>query len=85
MHIVVVGLNHKVAPDEVREQLAFTRTSVEEALSENYPCLVRKIGVNDVFGESGKPEELYKLYGLTSDNIYTTAKKLVKSNQYGVK
>ncbi|MEE8390885.1 MAG: glutamyl-tRNA reductase, partial [Anaerolineae bacterium] len=31
--IVVVGLNHKVAPVEVREQLAFTRISVKEALA----------------------------------------------------
>ncbi|MCP4540212.1 MAG: glutamyl-tRNA reductase [Chloroflexi bacterium] len=32
MHIVVVGLNHKVAPVEVRERLAFTGT-LQEALA----------------------------------------------------
>ena len=37
MHIVVVGLNHKVAPVEMREQLAFTRTSVEKALARFRP------------------------------------------------
>ncbi|MGD1996936.1 MAG: glutamyl-tRNA reductase [Anaerolineae bacterium] len=32
MHIVVVGLNHKVAPVEVRERLTFTRDSLRDAL-----------------------------------------------------
>ncbi|WP_353684797.1 transketolase family protein [Thermodesulfovibrio sp. 3907-1M] len=38
-------------------------------ISEEYPCPVRKIGVKDQFGQSGKPEELLKVYGLTSDDI----------------
>ena len=33
MHIVVVGLNHKVAPVEVREELSFPRASLAEALT----------------------------------------------------
>ncbi len=37
MHIVVVGLNHKVAPVEVRERLAFTKTALEEALARLRP------------------------------------------------
>lgn len=32
-HIVLVGLNHKVAPVEVRERLAFTGSSLEDALA----------------------------------------------------
>lgn len=53
-------------------------TAIEEVLCENYPCVVNKIGVGDVFGESGKPEELYKKYGLTADNITRLAKSLLK-------
>lgn len=34
MHIVVLGLNHKVAPVEIRERLAFTGDSLEKALQE---------------------------------------------------
>ena len=45
-------------------------TSIEEVLCEECPCKVLKIGVNDIFGESGKPEELYTKYGLTADNIF---------------
>lgn len=56
-------------------------TAIEEVLSESYPCFVTKIGVNDVFGESGKPEELYKLYGLTAENIVKTAMKIAGKNK----
>jgi len=44
----------------------------------NYcPVQVIKIGVNDQFGESGTPEELLTKHGLTSENIYHTAKRVV--------
>lgn len=44
-------------------------SAVCEVLSESHPCPVLRIGINDVFGESGTPDELYVKYGLTSDNI----------------
>jgi transketolase len=44
-------------------------SAVSEVLSEEYPCPVKKIGIKDQFGQSGKPEELLKYYGLTSDDI----------------
>ena len=56
-------------------------TAVEEVLSENYPCLVTKIGINDQFGESGTPADLYKKYGLTSENIKSTALKVVEAKK----
>jgi len=34
--------------------------------------------VMDVFGESGKPAELYEKYGLTAGNIIKEAIKIVK-------
>jgi transketolase len=43
-------------------------------LSENLPTPVRRIGVNDVFGESGPAAELLKKYGLCADNIVNVAK-----------
>ena len=36
-----------------------------------------RIGVNDQFGQSGTPEELLRLYGLTDTNIIQTALNLV--------
>ncbi|MEK6529198.1 MAG: transketolase family protein [Nitrospirota bacterium] len=52
--------------------------AVCEFLSENYPILVRRIGINDVFGCSGSSDELLNLYGLTSENIVETAKEALK-------
>ncbi|MFN3467195.1 MAG: glutamyl-tRNA reductase, partial [Candidatus Brocadiales bacterium] len=38
MHILVVGLNHKSAPVEIREQLAFSPSRVTEALEQFRRC-----------------------------------------------
>ena len=43
-------------------------------LSEQLPTPVRRIGVQDCFGESGPAAELLKKYGLTAENIEEVAK-----------
>jgi transketolase len=43
--------------------------AVAHVLSRNYPSPIEFVGVKDSFGESGKPEELMKKYGLDSTNI----------------
>ena len=43
-------------------------------LSEKLPTPVRRIGVNDVFGESGPAAALLKKYGLSAENIVEVAK-----------
>jgi len=47
--------------------------AVSEFLSENHPIKVKRIGVRDSFGCSGKPAELLKFFGLTSDDIAKAA------------
>ena len=42
-------------------------------LSEKLPTPVRRIGVQDVFGESGPANALLKAYGLTAENIVVVA------------
>jgi len=49
-------------------------SAVSELLSEKHPVPVRRMGVKDTFGRSGKPEELLEFYGLTPDNIVNTIK-----------
>lgn len=44
-------------------------SAVSEVLSQNYPVPLKIIGINDTFGESGKPEELLEKYGLGVENI----------------
>ncbi len=53
-------------------------SAVAEVLIKNYPIRICMIGVNDRFGESGKPKELYKKYGLTKDNIIAKVKSLLR-------
>ena len=43
-------------------------------LSEKLPTPVRRIGVNDVFGESGPANALLKAYGLSAENIVEVTK-----------
>lgn len=51
---------------------------VSAVVCENYPTVVKKIGVKDVFGESGSPDELLEKHGLTVDNIKETVRKIMK-------
>ena len=51
--------------------------AVCEALSENYPVPVLRVGVEDKFGKSGQVPELLELYGLTSANIAAKARAAV--------
>ena len=38
--------------------------SVAQLCSRNFPVPIEMVGVNDTFGESGKPHELLTKYGL---------------------
>ncbi len=52
--------------------------AVAELLAEEFPVPVKRIGVRDKFGQSGKPDELLEHYGLTSKHIMAQARKMVK-------
>ena len=52
-------------------------SAVAEVLAENYPVPVLRVGINDTFGESGKPDELLKAYNLTSEDIVAKVKKAI--------
>ena len=52
--------------------------AVCEALSEKAPTPVLRIGINDVFGESGTASELVAKYGLDGEGIYAKVKDFVK-------
>jgi len=52
-------------------------SAVTEVVCENFPVKVHRIGVNDIFGKSGKPAKLLEEYGLTAENIVAQVKKLI--------
>ena len=47
---------------------------VAELLSEGHPMPLRRVGVQDRFGQSGKPELLLEAYGLTPQAVAAAAK-----------
>jgi transketolase len=51
--------------------------AVAEALSENLPTPMLRVGINDRFGESGRPDELLKHFGLTHTHIAMAAHRLL--------
>jgi transketolase len=52
-------------------------SAVAEFLSEVYPVPVVRLGVQDLFGQSGEPEELIEHYGLSAPHITTAAHTLL--------
>ncbi|EQB65478.1 MAG: hypothetical protein AMDU3_IPLC00002G0115 [Thermoplasmatales archaeon I-plasma] len=51
---------------------------VSEVVSESYPVLVKRLGVNDMFGESGKSWELMDKYGLNPMGIVNNVEEMMK-------
>lgn len=52
-------------------------SAVAEIVVENSPVTMKRVGVEDTFGESGKPNDLMKKYGLTVENIMNKVKEIV--------
>jgi transketolase len=51
--------------------------AVAEVLIEECPVPMKRVGMKDCFGESGKPAELLKKYGMTAQEIIAAAKAVV--------
>jgi len=51
--------------------------SIAHLLALNLPTPIEMVAVNDTFGESGKPEELLVKYGLDTQNIVDTVRKVL--------
>ena len=64
----------KVVTVEEHSVIGGLGSAICDVLSEEAPTKVLKIGVNDVFGESGPALELIKKHGLDGENIYGKVK-----------
>ncbi len=51
--------------------------AIAELLGEEYPVRMKRIGIKDHFGESGKPEELLHHFGLTAKHIAMCAHGMI--------
>lgn len=67
----------KVVTIEEHSVIGGLGSAVCDVLAEKAPTKVMKIGVNDVFGESGPALALIKKYGLDAESIYNKVKAFV--------
>lgn len=52
-------------------------SAVAEAVCEHHPVPVRRVGLKDVFGESGSPGALLEKYGLTAGALVEEVKRVI--------
>ena len=53
-------------------------SAVAEVLAGHDGAKFARIGIEDKFGKSGKPDQLFEAYGLTAENIAAKSKELLK-------
>ena len=53
-------------------------SAVCEVVAEDYRVPVRRVGVRDVFGQSGEVDELMRAYGLTDENLIKSIHDVMK-------
>lgn len=51
--------------------------AVAEVVTESFPTIVKRVGTQDTFGESGNGDQLLEKYGLTVESIVTKSKEIV--------
>jgi transketolase len=51
--------------------------AIAQVAAKNFPVPIEYVGTKDTFGESGKPMELLKKYGLDVSDIVTAAEKVI--------
>lgn len=59
----------RVVTAEEAQAAAGFGSAVAEFLSEELPMPIKRLGINDQFGQSGSADELLAFYGLTEDKI----------------
>lgn len=69
----------KVLTAEEHSVIGGLGSAVCEALSEAGGATVRRIGIEDRFGQSGDMEDLFEAYGLTAAHIAEEAERLAKA------
>ena len=77
--IIVKAANEtgKIVTVEEHSVISGLGSAVCDVVAEKAPAKVMKIGINDVYGESGPAVELIKKYGLDAESIYKKVKAFV--------
>ena len=75
--IAAAAKTGKIVTVEEHSIIGGLGSSVCDVVAEKAPAKVMKIGINDVYGESGPAVELIKKYGLDANSIYEKVKAFV--------
>ncbi len=67
----------KVVTVEEHSVIGGLGSAVCDCLSANHPTLVKKLGMQDVFGESGSAAALVQKYGLDAEGVYKSVKEFM--------
>lgn len=70
----------KIVTVEEHSVIGGLGSAVCDVVARTASASVLKLGINDMFGESGTAEELVKKYGLDADSIYQNVKGFVQNN-----
>lgn len=73
----VTSKTNKVITVEEHSIIGGLGSAIAEVLIEKNPVKMKRIGVRDVFGQSGDPDTLLKHYGLTVENIVNVAEEMI--------
>lgn len=65
----------KIVTVEEHSVIGGLGSAVSDCLVENYPVPIKKIGIQDVFGESGPAAKLIEKYGLDGKGVYEAVKQ----------
>ena len=76
--VAVAKETGKIVTVEEHSVIGGLGSAVCDVLSEKAPTQVLKIGINDVFGESGSAQILVEKYGLDGKGVYTKIKEFLK-------
>lgn len=76
--ITSVSKTHCCVTCEEHNILGGLGSAVAEVLAENIPVPMERVGVEDVFGKSGSPDELLNSFGLTAENIAEKVKRVLQ-------
>ncbi|MEW6425157.1 MAG: transketolase family protein [Bacillota bacterium] len=58
-------------------------SAVAETVCEHYPVPVYRVGIPDVFGESGTPDQLMEKYGLKTQHLIAAVRKATERSRRG--
>ncbi|MBP6879659.1 MAG: transketolase family protein [Candidatus Pacebacteria bacterium] len=67
----------RIVTVEEHQRIGGLGSAVSEFLSENFPVKIKMVGIDDKFGQSGKPEELIEHYGLGVEGIKSAVKEVL--------